>query len=46
MRGRYNSEGKTDQKIEIRDDGLSNAITTATKDSLIAEIGDDIYKKR
>ncbi len=37
MRGRYNSEGKTEQQIEIRDDELSNAITTVQKDSLVVE---------
>ncbi len=37
MRGRYNSDGKTEQKIEIRDDELSNAITTVQKDSLVVE---------
>lgn len=35
MRGRYNSDGKTEQKIETRDDELSNAITTVQKDSLV-----------
>ncbi len=35
MRGRYNSDGKTEQKIEVRDDELSNAITTVQKDSLV-----------
>ena len=37
MRGRYNSDGKTEQKIEVRDDELSNAIITAQKDSLVIE---------
>lgn len=37
MRGRYNSDGKTEQQIEVRDDGLSNSITTAQKDSLVVE---------
>lgn len=37
MRGRYNAEGKTEQKIEIRDDEISNAITTVQKDSLVIE---------
>ena len=37
MRGRYNSKGKTEQKIEVRDDELSNAITTVQKDSLVIE---------
>lgn len=35
MRGRYNSDGQTEQKIEVRDDELSNAITTVQKDSLV-----------
>lgn len=39
MRGRYNSDGKTDQQIEIRNDEISNAITTVSKDSLIVERG-------
>ena len=37
MRGRYNSEGKTEQQIEVRDDELLNAITTVQKDSLVVE---------
>lgn len=37
MRGRYNSEGKTEQQIELRNDELSNAITTVQKDSLVVE---------
>ena len=37
IRGRYNSDGKTEQKIKIRDDELSNAITTVQKDSLVIE---------
>lgn len=40
MRGRYDSEGKTEQQIEIRNDELSNAITTVQKDSLV------VVKKR
>ena len=35
MRGRYNSDGKVEQKIEIRNDEISNAITTVQKDSLV-----------
>lgn len=31
MRGRYNLEGKIEQKIEIRNDELSNTITTVQK---------------
>ncbi len=37
MRGRYNSDGKTEQQIEVGDDELSNAITTVQKDSLVVE---------
>ena len=37
MRGRYNSEGKREQQIEVRDDELSNRITTMQKDSLVVE---------
>ncbi len=37
MRGRHNFEGKIEQKIEVRDDGLSNAITTVQKDSLVVD---------
>lgn len=54
MRGRYNSEGKTEQQIEVRDDQLCNALTTVTKDSLVVKIcnrtnvsneTNNIYKK-
>ena len=37
MRGRYNSDGKTEQQIEVRNDDLSNTITTVQKDSLVVE---------
>lgn len=37
MRGRYNSYGKTEQQIEVREDELSNSITTVQKDSLVVE---------
>ena len=36
MRGRYN-QGKTEQHLEISDREYSNALTTAQKDSLVAE---------
>lgn len=38
MRGRYKADGRTEQKIELQNSGLSNAITTVQKDSLIIEI--------
>ncbi len=37
IRGRYNSDGKIEQQIEVRDDEFSNAITTVQKDSLVVE---------
>lgn len=37
MRGRYNSGGKIEQQIEVRNDELSNTITTVQKDSLMVE---------
>lgn len=37
IRGRYNDIGKTEQKIELRNDELSNALTTVQKDSMIIE---------
>ena len=45
MCGRYSSEGKTEQQIKIRDDELSNAITTVQKDSLIVENKSWLEKK-
>lgn len=35
MRGRYNTEGKVEQNIEISNREYSNAITTVQKDSLV-----------
>ena len=35
MRGRYNLDGKVEQNIEIRNEEISNAITTVQKDSLV-----------
>lgn len=37
MRGRYNSDRKIEQQIEVREDELSNAINTVQKDSLVVE---------
>lgn len=45
MRGRYNSDGKIEQQIEVRDDELSNAITTVQKDSLVVENKSWLEKK-
>ena len=38
MRGRYNSENKTKQKIEINNEEISNSITTMQKDSMVVEV--------
>ena len=45
MRGRNNSGGKTEQQIEVRDDKLSNAITTVQKDGLVVEKQSWLEKK-
>ena len=45
MCGRYSSEGKTEQQIKIRDDELSNVITTVQNDSLIVENKSWLEKK-
>lgn len=38
MRGRYNSDKKTEQKIEINNEEVSNSITTVQKDSMVVEV--------
>jgi len=35
FRGRYNSEGKTEQKLELRYDGKTNSLTTVQKDNVV-----------
>lgn len=35
--GRYQEDGTIQQQIEVRDDELSNAITTVQKDSMVVE---------
>lgn len=44
MRGRYNADGKTEQKLEVQNTGKSNSITTVQKDSLV--IIDKLYNNR
>jgi DNA (cytosine-5)-methyltransferase 3A len=36
MRGRYNEEGKIEQKIEPRNDGKTNTLTSVEKDNYVA----------
>lgn len=38
IRGRYNAEGKIEQKLEPRFDGVTNTLTTVQKDNYIMEI--------
>ena len=45
MRGRYNSEGKTEQQIEVRDDELQMQSQPFKKDSLIVENKSWLEKK-
>lgn len=44
-RYRYNLDGKIEQHIEVRNDEVSNTITTVTKDSLVIEKGIDEQRK-
>lgn len=39
IRGRYNSDGKTEQKLEVQNTGRANSITTVQKDSLCIQVG-------
>jgi len=42
-RGRYNEDGSTSQQLEIRDDYITNTLTTVQKDNYVIE---DYYKVR
>jgi site-specific DNA-cytosine methylase len=45
-RGRYNSDGKsTNQQLELRFDGKTNALTTTQKTTLVANLKDLTYRK-
>ena len=37
IRGRYNIEGKIEQQLELRTDGVTNTLTTVEKDNVIIE---------
>lgn len=37
MRGRYNSDNKTEQKIELNNEEISYSTTTVQKDSMVIE---------
>lgn len=42
IRGRYNSEGKIEQQLELRDDGITNTLTTVEKDNVLLENAQEI----
>lgn len=37
VRGRYNEDGKTEQRLEVRKDDKTNSITTVQKDSVVVD---------
>lgn len=37
IRGRYNEDGKIEQQLELRGDGVTNTLTTVEKDNVIVE---------
>lgn len=37
IRGRYNSEGKVEQQLELRNDGVTNTLTSVEKDNILLE---------
>lgn len=45
IRGRYNEDGKTEQKLEVQHTGRANSITTVQKDSLCIQVGEADLKK-
>lgn len=40
IRGRYNGDGKTEQKLKVQHTGRANSITTVQKDSLCIQVGE------
>ena len=42
-RGRYNEQGKTEQKLEFRYDGVCNTLTSVSKDNVIVNNGNVRY---
>lgn len=45
MRGRYNKDGKIEQQLEMRKDAVANTITTVQKDSMVADMEDEVVRK-
>ena len=37
MRGRYQSDGSTEQQLEFHNDGIANTVTTIEKDCMVLE---------
>lgn len=46
MRGRYGAGGKLSQELELRDDNITNTVTTVQKDNVIIENKNKNYKIR
>ncbi len=44
QRGRYNSDGKTEQKLEKRQDNVTNTLTSVQKDNLILQKSQSIRR--
>lgn len=42
IRGRYNSEGKIEQQLELRNDGVTNTLTTVEKYNVLIEDNQEI----
>lgn len=40
IRGRYNENGNIEQQLELRDDGVTNTVTTVQKDNVLIEINE------
>ena len=46
IRGRYNKNSKIEQQLELRSDGVTNALTSVEKDNVILENNDIDYRIR
>ena len=45
FRGRYNSDGSTSQKLELRFDGKTNSLTTVQKDNVAVDCNREQWRK-
>lgn len=46
IRGRYNSEGKIEQQLELRNDEVTNTLTTVEKDNVLLETDNKTRKRK